>query len=296
MKWLFNWDMWSAVGQVIGAIGTVVAVWVAIKTASDSQRLSLKSIKIAEETLNRQLQIIEDERTPSVELVEDMEEDFHFKVIATNVKALPITIVECYIEVEFMIGGESGVPCISLFSSLNISQPLPYTLNLGDQLIVSVNKFKLRKFVLNKQIGLLEKVVFVFIDSRKNRHELVIKGAVNYEKNDIRISEFEPYGINEGMDIKYDPRVDNVVVILIKNSKYPLLVNIPAGIDLTKIDAKNEKKQEEISKETSAKSDISTSEPAVTIYGIKDGVKSEDLDKQIEEVFRKELEQLKENR
>lgn len=72
--WYTNWPMWSAIGQWLGAIATLLAVIVALKQSNDAK-------KIAEETTKTKLEIIW-----------ELEKKYEILVTATNTNVFPVYI------------------------------------------------------------------------------------------------------------------------------------------------------------------------------------------------------------
>lgn len=136
--WYTNWEMWGAVGQGLGAIGTFFAAWLtyqvskrSVQMAAKANDLSEKSLEIAKESRTQKLTLtFTYHKTPTTNQTD------WIQILATNSGLLPITIqgIDFY-EVDYSEKKEGIVTKVheqkwDKFISLNPGESYRYSLNL----------------------------------------------------------------------------------------------------------------------------------------------------------------------
>lgn len=120
-------DQWSAIGQWVGAIGTILAVVVSLKLARDAKLYSAPKLKISERYVFAQ-----DIEYPGQ--VEKME------FTATNIGQVPIILTDCYIRMSKVKPQSENFISLTNSSSEKDSFPIKIDPSYSAKITIEVSK------------------------------------------------------------------------------------------------------------------------------------------------------------
>ncbi|MBH8599275.1 MULTISPECIES: hypothetical protein [unclassified Thermoactinomyces] len=137
-----NWDMWAAIGQLLGTLATLLTAIIALIQVRDSRKHNEEVRRQAE----RQIQEAREAMKPELELHTEFQGFQTVRVLLVNKKTVPVYIVDFSMKGQVFNKDGNSFPT-EIFKE-EVSVEVPKYMNFGDVCIATIPIEKLKNKVV----------------------------------------------------------------------------------------------------------------------------------------------------